>query len=379
MKVLQVGKFYPVAGGVEKVMIDLLQGISQRGIPCDMLCTNTCIGEADKTIVINENARVICKKALTKKAATMIAPGMISELKRICNDYDIIHVHHPDPMAALALRCSGYKGKVIVHWHSDILSQRCLLKFYMPLQNWLIRRADLIVGTTPVYVEESPFLKKVQAKCTYLPIGVSPLVWNEEKVARIRHRYEGKKIVFSLGRLVHYKGFEYLIDAAASLPDNYLVLIGGDGELRKNLERQIKDKNQEDKVILLGRIADEDIPDYFRACDVFCLSSIQKTEAFAIVQIEAMACGRPVVATKISGSGVAWVNADGVSGLNVLPEDAQALSDAIVRMMEDKGLYAKLATGAKERYDLYFRKETMIERCIDIYNHCLSQRSHHKI
>lgn len=83
-------------------------------------------------------------------------------ITKINSNYDIIHIHHPDPMAAFALLLSGYKGKVVLHWHSDILKQRFLLKFFMPLQNWLIKRSDMIVGTTPVYVAQSPHLSKVQ-------------------------------------------------------------------------------------------------------------------------------------------------------------------------------------------------------------------------
>ena len=120
MKVLQLGKFYPIRGGVEKVMWDLTSGLSARGIDCDMLCAEL---EKDEIIHLNEHGRVICLKAWMKKAATMIAPKMISWLRKHKDEYDIIHVHHPDPMACLALRLSGYKGRVILHWHSDILKQ----------------------------------------------------------------------------------------------------------------------------------------------------------------------------------------------------------------------------------------------------------------
>lgn len=94
----------------------------------------------------------------------MLSPAMIFRLRKINKEYDIIHIHHPDPMACLALFLSGYKGPVVLHWHSDILKQKMLLKLYSPLQNWLLRRAKVIVGTTPVYVQESPFWKTYSAK-----------------------------------------------------------------------------------------------------------------------------------------------------------------------------------------------------------------------
>ena len=196
MKILQLGKFYPIGGGVEKVMYDLMTGISEKGVNCDMMCAAT--DRKGMTVKINEHANLICTPTWTKKAATMISPAMIWKLRRVCRNYDIIHVHHPDPMACLALLYSGYKGKVILHWHSDIQKQKMLLKLYKPLQDWLIRRADRIVGTTPVYLEESPFLKRVQDKTVCLPIGVEPVTRDYEREEIIRNRYKGKKIVFSL-------------------------------------------------------------------------------------------------------------------------------------------------------------------------------------
>ena len=148
-----------------------------------------------------------------KACATMISPSMIFTLRKICGKYDIIHVHHPDPMACLALFLSGYKGKVVLHWHSDIQKQKMLLKLYYPLQQWLLKRADVIVGTSPVYLAESPFLQHVQHKTVCLPIGVEPMQPVPEAVKALRSEYPGKKIVFSLGRLVAYKGYRFLVEA----------------------------------------------------------------------------------------------------------------------------------------------------------------------
>lgn len=111
-----------------------------------------------------------------------------------------------------------------------------------------------------------------------------------------------------MGRLVAYKGFEYLIKAARQLGNDCVVLIGGKGVLQESLQALIEEQGVADKVKLIGFVSNEELPGYFGACDLFCLSSIWKTEAFAIVQVEAMSCGKPVVATKISGSGVSWVN-----------------------------------------------------------------------
>ena len=117
---------------------------------------------------------------------------------------------------------------------------------------------------------------------------------NEENVRAIREKYNGKKLIFSVGRLVGYKGHKYLIDSAKYLPEDYVILIGGNGPLFNTMQQQIEEENLNDKVVLLGRLSDEELADYYGACDLFCLSSIWKTEAFGMVQIEAMSCGTTI-------------------------------------------------------------------------------------
>ena len=365
MKVLQLGKFYPIRGGVEKVMWDLTSGLSARGIDCDMLCAEL---EKDEIIHLNEHGRVICLEAWTKKAATMIAPKMVTWLRKHKDEYDIIHVHHPDPMACLALRLSGFKGRVILHWHSDILKQKTLLKFYAPLQRWLIRRADTIIGTTPVYLKESPYLQEAQDKTVAVPIGIEPVTFDPTLSEQWKMRYPGKKLVVSIGRLVPYKGYPYLISAARQLGPGYQVLIVGDGPIRESLENDIRINGAEGTVKLLGYVEDNEAHALLAACDVFVLSSVMKTEAFGIVQIEAMSLEKPVIATKIPESGVSWVNADGVSGLNVPVRDATALAEAIRRICSDDSLHQVLAQGARNRYLESFTIERMIEKTIKVYN-----------
>ena len=346
-------------------MFDLMLGLSIEGVECDMLCA--AYQEKGFTRVMSNKSKLMVVNTVREVAATMIAPSMVLKLKQIAKNYDIIHVHHPDPMAAFALLCSGYKGKVVLHWHSDILKQKSLLKLYMPIQKWLVNRADVIVGTTPVYVKESPYLQEVQHKVTYLPIGVCHLESPIKQVMDLRRKYLDKHIVFSLGRLVPYKGFAYLIEAAKHLDDNYVVLFGGTGPLRDELQAQIDSLGLQERVQLLGYVSDVDLPAYFEACDLFCMSSVMKTEAFGIVQIEAMSCGKPVVATKIPQSGVSWVNQDGVSGLNAEPCDAEDLAKCIRGILADENDYARFSKGALDRYKTWFTQEEMIKKCLEIY------------
>lgn len=378
MKILQLGKFYPIAGGVEKVMWDLTRGISRCGVDCDMLCAVlrdnvdvlSVMGPhgrwVEQMIEFNEHGQCICVAAGRKVAATMLSPAMVLWLRKHKGEYDVIHVHHPDPMACVSLFLSGYKGKVVLHWHSDILKQKGLLKFYEPLQAWLIRRADVILGTSPVYVKESPYLKGVQDKVSYLPIGV------EDNLRDTGISVDGgRKVVFSMGRLVEYKGYEYLVDAAKYLPDDYVIHIGGNGPLREELESRIIDAGLERKVKLLGHIPDRELPQRYNSCDVFVMSSVMKTEAFGIVQIEAMSCGKPIVATHIPGSGVDWVNEDGVSGLNVPIEDPEALAAAIVAICSDPVRYREYCAASRRRYERLFSFDAMIDGALAVYGRLL--------
>lgn len=365
MKILQLGKFYPVRGGVEKVMYDLTVGLSSEGIDCDMMCASADGPHMEKRL--NDRAALYVCRTYGKVASTMISTEMVKAFREICGRYDIVHIHAPDPMACLALFMSGYKGKVVLHWHSDILKNRLLMLFYSPLQNWLLRRADVIVGTTPVYVEQSPFLQSFRSKIDWIPIGIEPMVPDPSLTARIRSRYEGKKIVLSVGRLIPYKGYRYLVEAASFLDDDYVILIAGTGPLGYRLRKQIAGCGLNGKVELLGFVPDNELPSYFGACDVFCFSSIYKTEAFGIAQIEAMSCGKPVVATDIPESGVPWVNSHGVSGLNARPADARSLAAAIASVVEDRKRYDEYSANAKNRYEQFFTKDQMIKKCVNVY------------
>lgn len=394
MKVLQLGKFYPIRGGVEKVMWDLTRGLSAAGIDCDMLCAKLDgdeVDEADrqyavvsdregdvdwagvKSLEFNEHGHVYFVPAFARVAATMMSPKMIFRLRAMLRKarragvpYDVVHIHHPDPMACVALFLSGWRGKVVLHWHSDILRQKGLLRLYLPLQKWLVRRADVIVGTTPVYVGQSPYLGEAQPKCTYLPIGVEPVPMTVTDDGDVIGGVPlgGRKVVYSMGRLVEYKGYRNLVSAAKYLPDDYLVVIGGGGPLRQMLESQIEDEGLQGRVVLLGRVPDAEVARWYRRCHVFVLSSVMKTEAFGIVQIEAMSCGKPVVATRIPGSGTSWVNEDGVSGINVEVGDAKAIADAVLAIDRD---YEHYSEGALGRYERMFTFSGMIERCAELY------------
>jgi rhamnosyl/mannosyltransferase len=143
------------------------------------------------------------------------------------------------------------------------------------------------------------------------------------------------------------------------------LLIVGDGPLRRALERERDTLGaMRERVVLLGEV--EDAAPYFRASDVFALASVARSEAFGIVQLEAMACGVPVVNTRLA-SGVPFVSPDGVSGITVPPADAPALARALNTLLDDAALRTKLGEAGRRRVREEFTADLMAERTLELY------------
>jgi rhamnosyl/mannosyltransferase len=374
LRVLQFGKFYPPdVGGIERVMFDLTEDLNARGVRCDVLCSNSRCVEVDERVGAY---RVVRTKSYGTWLSTSITPALAARLRRMQAGYDIIHVHLPDPMANLALLVARPRARVVLHWHNDIVRQKSLLRLYLPLQSWMLQRADAIVVTSPNYIKGSAYLGPYEDKCHVVPIGVDKerLAASPAMVAAIRDRFRGKRMVFSIGRLSHYKGYEYLIDAAGHLGQDYAVVIAGTGPLKHALSRRIARAGLGDRVFLVGRVADEDVGAYYEASDVFCLSSVSRNEGFGLVQVEAMLFRKPVVSTAIEGSGVTWANLDGETGLVVPPQDAKARAAAIERISSDPALYDKFAAAGYRRATEVFTKDRMLAATLAVYERVLGRR-----
>ncbi|HSQ75442.1 MAG TPA: glycosyltransferase, partial [Bacteroidota bacterium] len=184
----------------------------------------------------------------------------------------------------------------------------------------------------------------------------------------IRRRH-GTPLVLFVGRLVYYKGLEYLVDAMARIPEGKLVIVGS-GPLQDELERQIRSLRCADRITILPHLDSEELYSYYEACDVFVLPSTEKTEAYGLVLVEAMASGKPVVSTEI-GTGTTFVNQNGVTGLTVPPRDAAALATAIGTLLHNADLRTRLGRQAEERAMKEFTTEQMVERVYHVYQKLL--------
>ncbi len=367
-RVLQLSKFYPpVMGGIETVAWELTEGLNRAGVVTDVLCSHHA-REAVSEIVPG-GYRVTRAGSLGRVLSTSIAPSMPGLLRRLQARYDLIHLHMPDPMAALAVWASRPRARLVVHWHSDVIRQRLAMHAYRHLQDWVLARADVVIATSEAYANSSDALRPWRHKVRVVPIGISDHrgATLPDVTAALRAKHAGKRVVFSLGRMTHYKGFDVLIDAAAALPDDCVVLIGGDGELLESLRRNVAARALDGKVQLLGHIPDHELASYFEACDVFCMPSTVRAEAYGVAILEAMVMGKPVVATDIPGSGVPWVNVHGVTGLNVPVKDAPGLAAALSRVLRDEALRTRLGAVARLRYSQELRAEVMTARTIGVY------------
>ena len=373
MRVLHLGKYYPpVEGGIETVTSQLARGLTALGARSDVLCAQP---RRDMPELREELEGHTVYRAATPlvAASTPVSPRYVRLLAELAPSYDVLHLHCPNPLAALALRLVNPRAKVVVHWHSDVIRQVYFNKVYrFMLGDWLARRAAAVIGATSAHIQDSEYARAFAPKAHIIPFCMeaapfAPELVDQAALARLRERFPGRKAVFTLGRLISYKGFEHLMDAAALLPPEWVALIGGTGPLKAELEARIRAKGLEGRAVLLGRVEQGELSAHFAFSRVFCLPSVTRAEMFGMVQLEAMACGRPVVSTRIKGSGVPLVNEHGVTGLTVEPGDAGALARAIMEIDADEKRWQAMSSAGLEAVRTKYAPEAMFEAVLGVY------------
>jgi len=254
----------------------------------------------------------------------------------------------------------------VLTYHSDVVRQARILRFYRPLQRRVLQAAERILVATPNYLESSPTLQPFREKCRIVPYGIDRrpfLTALPEAGQALRARYGGGPLLLFVGVLRYYKGLQYLLQAMPQVPGRLLLV--GEGPMGAALRAQAQDLGLAERVVFVGRVTDEDLPAYYRAADLFILPASERSEAFGLVLVEAMTSGLPVISTEL-GTGTSYVNQDGASGLVVPPKDPAALARAINRLLDDASLRARLAQGALARSAL-FSAERMVAAIEAIY------------
>ena len=279
---------------------------------------------------------------------------------------DIVDYHYPFPLVDLALFIYfPKKTKLVVHWHADITKQKKLLRLIAPLIKNTLQRADKIIVSSPVLIEKSKFLGKVKHKCEVIPFGIAPH-WFEAPdqalLAQIQNEYPD--FILAVGRLVHYKGFEVLIEAMQFI--DIPVIIVGEGVELAALTRLAKQYGVSDKVIFTGKISARRLKCYYHACRLFAFPSVTEAEAFGIVQLEAMVCKKPIVNTTLN-SAVPWVARHNKEALTIPKYDAQALQRAINQLLNNKELARTMGEAAYQRVINNFSDQQFLAKTYTLY------------
>ncbi len=376
MRVVQTSKAYsPLLGGVETTVTNLSEGLCRRdGVSTQVLVCN------------HERSFRVTRRQMNGVPVTYapswgfiwslpVSPSYGSLLAALKGE--ILHIHEPFPLADLSVllsrRITRNFSKIVVSWHSDIVRQKWALGGYRPILHKFLRNVDRILVSTPQLIGSSEYLPLYRDHCEVIPHGVR-LEWVRQqktrrtRVEQIRERF-GTPLLLFVGRLVYYKGLKFLVAALSILPGVRLVMIGS-GSLFAELRDQIASLGLEGRVSIIPPVPEEELHAFYEACDIFVFPSTEKSETYGLVQIEAMACGKPVVSTNLN-TGMTYLNQDGITGLTVPPCNSSALADAIQKLVDDTNLRASLGNSARNRALREFSAETMVDRTVELYKRLL--------
>ncbi len=373
LKVLQLGKqYFPHIGGIEVTMQQIAEGI-QGEVDSFVLAAQ---GKgAAYTKVIN-GVPVYYARSLGVVASLPISWDLIRWLCKHASEYDIIHLHMPFPLGDLACLLSGFRGKLVLYWHSDIVRQKKAMYLYKPLMNWTLRRADAIAVATQGNIDGSPYVKPFEDKCVLIPFGLRD-EWRKKSDQYWANYTPGPdkdslRILF-IGRLVYYKGCDVLMRAMKQIKDktqeglrNIELHLVGTGTLEAELKEYVRQTDMEDYIHFLGRASDAELEREIEWCDVLAFPSVANSEAFGLVQMEVMAYGKPVINTSLP-TGVPWVSLDGKTGLTVHPGSPEELADAIMWMKNNPERRQEMGRNARERIMTEFSQKQMLDRLLKLY------------
>ena len=355
--ILQIAKYYyPVEGGIETVTKYLGEGLTTYEQVV------VCFSQDGITRLDTVNGVKVYRIASSMNIASQdIAFSYYHYLKKIIYEEqpDIILLHCPNPfLYPITANLTPRDVKLVLLWHSDILGKGILYKLVKQFEKVILRKADLILATSPNYIHPSSPIYDYRDKTEVVANGIikSDFVWrtgDETTIEEIRRKYHHKKIVFFVGRHAAYKGIDYLIEAEKYIQSDCVILIGGRGPETERL----KAMTQSSRIKFIGRIPNEYLRCYYYASDIFAFTSCTKQEAFGIALAEAMYCGSVPVTFTIEGSGVNWVSVGGETGIEVPLGDVKAYAEAIDRLLTDKDLYMKYATAGKDRIVRMFTSE----------------------
>ncbi len=393
MKILHIYKDYPpILGGIENHVQLLAQGQAAAGHDVTVLVTNPT--GARTTLTAESGVRVIRAARLATVASTPLSLALPWQLLR--QRPDVVHLHYPYPVGEVSQWLLRRGRATVLSYHADIVRQASILRFYKPLLRRVLRRADaIIIGSPPM--RGGAFLDEHQAKLRLIPYGIPLARFRSQPaaadLARVRAQiaaafpradvapaapsapkdadsFAPAPLLLFVGRLRYYKGLGWLIRALPQIPAR--LAVAGIGPMEAEWRALAAEVGVADRIAWLGETPDADLPVLYHLADLFVLPASHSSEAFGLVQVEAMAAGVPAICTEL-GTGTSYVNRDGVTGRVVAPRDGQALAEAINGLLADPAERAKMAEAAQARVAAEFDQAVMVERMLAVYGELLGK------
>ena len=381
MRVLHIGKYFPPsAGGIENFTGDLLPALQSQGVDVAALVHNdSYLQRGQQETVIFDIIRV---PTYGRFLYAPVSPGFPQSFSRFVANFqpDILHFHLPNTSAFWALLLPSLrKIPWIIHWHSDVVSSKIDLglalayKMYRPLEQMMLSRAEIVICTSRRYQQSSLVLRKWRRKCVVVPLGINPQRYKEVSLS---DRHVGETVdsevdekafnVLAIGRLTYYKGHDVLVRAAA-LTKGIKVYIVGQGEQHKKLKQLIYSLGLQNTVFLMGFLPDTMLHQLMAECDCLCLSSVERTEAFGLVSLEAMFYAKPVVASDVAGSGIGWVVDNGKTGILFPVGDADKLAASLQFLAENQKTAEIMGQNGKKKISSLFHINKVAAQVKKIY------------
>ena len=381
MRILHIGKFYPpFAGGMENFLGDLLPALAKQGVET-MALVHQSPGSHGVGDVCTEEPAIVRAPCYGTLLYAPISPNFPLLFNGLLKKYkpDIIHLHVPNTSAFwVMLIARAAKIPWVIHWHADVVAsnidKRLAIAYsvYRPFEQRLLARAQRVIATSPRYLESSIPLSSWHEKSQVIPLGLDPerLGLPEPKTLQKMESLWGNQEksfrVLAIGRLTYYKGHDILIQALAKT-ENIQVVIVGEGEQRQELERLIDELKLQEKVVLSGLLSEADLQALLVSCDCCCLPSIERTEAFGLVLLEAMRYGKAIIAADVPGSGMGWVVQDETTGLLFPVGDVDALARLMGQLSEQPEKSSALGVAGKLRFDESFHIDRIAEKTKVLY------------
>jgi glycosyltransferase involved in cell wall biosynthesis len=363
---LGIGKFYPpeYRGGLESAVVALNGELVRRG--CAVTCVVAAVRGAGGVSDVG-GVRVVRARSYGTLYSQPLAPGLPWAVRREAGD--LVHLHHPNPLGDLAALTDRDRPLVITQ-HSDVVRQRALWPLYGLVVRRAFRRARFVVVASENYRRVSRELRGFEAKVRVIPYGIDAARFDPSpdvaaRAAALRAAWGGgaRPVVLAVGRLVGYKGFDVLLRAVAGL-DLTTVIVGSGPE-----EHRLRSLAPPG-VVFAGQVGDADLPAHYHACDVFCLPSVTIAEAFGVVLLEAMACGKPLVTSALP-TGVTAVNRAGSTGLVAPPGEVGALREALRSLIADASLRRAMGGEARRVVEAEYSAAQMADRYLTLYREAL--------